>query len=95
MCNGICSVKGLSFGSKDYNKELKTVECVQVFWARLACFGQLGLISDPQISSKLQNGISDPKGLANKIYTMMKGRETFYGDLTVPVISCSEIQYVL
>ena len=23
----ICSIKGLSFGSKDYQKELKTVEC--------------------------------------------------------------------
>ena len=23
----ICSIKGLSFGSKDYTKELKTVEC--------------------------------------------------------------------
>ena len=134
MCNGICSIKGLSFGSKDYNKELKdlrdlpcvqqascleggpllwiwplylhvnqksnddelkTVECVRVFWARLACFGQLGLISDHQISSKLCNGINDPKGLENKIYNMMKGRETFYGDHTVPVISCSEVQYVL
>ena len=64
------------------NKELKTVECVQVFWARLACFGQLGLISDPQIFSKLKNVISDPKGLENKIYIMMKDRETFYGDHT-------------
>ena len=24
----ICSVKGLSFGIKDYTKELKTVECI-------------------------------------------------------------------
>ena len=64
------------------NKELKTVECVQVFWARLACFGQLGLISDPQIFSKLKNIISDPKGLENKIYIMMKDMETFYGDHT-------------
>ena len=24
----ICSVEGLSFGSKDYTKELKTVECI-------------------------------------------------------------------
>ena len=95
MCNGICSVKGLSFGGKDYNKELKTIECEQVFWVRLACFGLLGLISDPQISSKLQNGISDPKGLENKIYTIMKDMKTFYGDLTVPVISCSEVQIVL
>ena len=57
-----CSIKGLSFGSKDYTKELKTVEC-KVFWVRLASFGELGLISDPKISSKLQNGINDPKGL--------------------------------
>ena len=95
MCNGICSIKGLSFGNKDYDKELKTVECVQVFWTRLASFGQLGLISDPQISSKLQNGINGPKGLENIIYTMMKSKETFYGDHTVPVTSCSEVQCVL
>ena len=55
----------------DYTKELKPVECTS-FYARLACFGQLGLISDRQIFSKLQNRINDPKGLENKIYTMMK-----------------------
>ena len=33
------------------------------FWARLVSFGLLGLISDPQISSKLQNEINGPKGL--------------------------------
>ena len=42
---------------------------IQVFLARLASCGKLGLISNPQISSKLQNGINDPKGLENKIYT--------------------------
>ena len=31
-------IKGLSFGSKDYTKELKTVECTKVFRARLANF---------------------------------------------------------
>ena len=82
----ICSIKELFFGSKGYTKELK-LSNVQVFSARLACFGQLGLISDPQISSKLQNRINDPKGLENKIYTMMKGRETFDGDHTVPITS--------
>ena len=52
--------------------------CKQVFWARLASFGQLGLlICDPHISSKLQNGINDLKWLENKIYTMMKGRGLF------------------
>ena len=57
-------------------QELKTVECTN-FLARLASFGHLGPMSDLQISSKLQNGINDPKGLENKVYTMMKGRETF------------------
>ena len=52
-CNTICSIKGLSFDCKDYTKEMKTV---QVFWARLASFSQLGLISDPQISSTFKNG---------------------------------------
>ena len=53
------------------------------------------LVSDPQISSKLQNGINDPKGIDNKIYTMMKDRETFYGDHKVPITSYSKVQYVL
>ena len=65
---------------------------VQVFWGRLASFGQLGLISDLQISSKLQNRINDPKGLENKICTMMKGRETVYGDHTVPMSSYSDVK---
>ena len=68
--------KRLSFESKDCTKELK-LSSVLVFWARLLSFGQLGLISEPQISSKLQNGINDPKGLENKIYSMMKGRGHF------------------
>ena len=38
---------------------------------------------------KLKTGINDSKGLENKIYTMMKGRETFNGDHTVPITSCS------
>ena len=38
----------------------RTENC-RVFWARLASFGQLGLISDPQIFSKFHNGINDPK----------------------------------
>ena len=49
---------------------------MQVFWARLASFGQLGLISDPLIISKSPNETHDPKGQENKIYTIVKGRET-------------------
>ena len=64
----------------------------RVFWDRLDSFGQLSLISDPQIPSKFQNGIDDPKGLENKIYSMMKGRETFYGDHTVSITSCPNHQ---
>ena len=62
------------------------------FWARLASFGQLGLISNPQISSKSQI-LNDPKGLENNIYTMMKGRETIYDDHPVPITSCSEVKF--
>ena len=70
----------------------RTEDCrvYKFFWARLASVGQLGLISDPK-SSKLQNGINDPKGLENKIYTIMKGRETFYGDHTVQITNCSKV----
>ena len=32
------SIKGLSFGSRDYIKELKTVGCTG-YWVRLASFG--------------------------------------------------------
>ena len=65
--------KKITFGSKDTPKNGK-LSSVQVFWDRLASISQLGLTSDPQISSKLQNGSNDPKGLENKIYTMMKSR---------------------
>ena len=58
----------------DQRTENCRVYKVQVFWARLISFGRLSLISDPQTSSKLQNGINNPKGLENKIYTMMKGQ---------------------
>ena len=44
----------------------------------LASFGHLGLISDPLIVSKLHNETYYPKGQENKIYTIVKGRETFY-----------------
>ena len=37
----ICSIERLSFGSKDYNKELKTVECTSFL-------GQTTLIQDVQ-----------------------------------------------
>ena len=49
-------LKRVSFGSK----ELKP-EC-EYFWARLASFGLLGLISDPLIVSKFHNELHDPKG---------------------------------
>ena len=49
-----------------------------MFWAILASFGYLGLVSDPIIVSKFHNETRDPKGQENKIYTIVKGRETFY-----------------
>ena len=64
-------------------------------WARLASVCHLGFISDPLIVSKFPNETHDPKGQENKIYTIVKGRETFYRRHTVPVTSCSEVKYVL
>ena len=66
-----------------------------MYWARLASFCHLGFISDPLIVSKFHNETHDPKGQENKIYTIVKGRETFYPRHTVPVTSCSEVKYVL
>ena len=63
--------------------------------ARLASFRYLGFISDPLIVSKFHNETHDPKGQENKIYTIVKGRETFYRRHTVQVTSCSEVKYVL
>ena len=45
---------------------------VDFFWARLASFGHLGLISDHLMVSKLYNGIHDCKGQVNTIYTAVK-----------------------
>ena len=58
---------------------------VHIFLARLASFCHLGFISDPLIVSKFHNETHDPKGQENKIYTIVKGRETFYRRHTVPV----------
>ena len=86
-------LKRLSFGSKDCTKVLKP-ECAYV-WVRLASFSHLGFISDPLMVSKFHNETHDPKGQENKIYTIVKGRETFYRRHTVPVTSYSEVKYVL
>ena len=48
-------LKRLSFGNKE-------CEFVQIFWARIANFCHLGLISDPLIVSKFHNKTHDPKG---------------------------------
>ena len=86
-------LKRVSFGSKECTKELK-LKCAY-FWARLACFCNWGFISDPLIVSKFHNETHDPKGQESQIYTIVKGRETFYRRHTVPVKICSEVKYVL
>ena len=70
-------------------------QSVHVFCTRQASFCHLGFISDPLIVSKFHNKTYDPKGHGNKIYTIVRGRETFYRRHTVPVTSCSEVKYVL
>ena len=86
-------LKRVSFGSKDCIKKLKL--SVHISWARLASFCHLGVISDPLKVLKFYNEIHDTKGQENKIYTIVKGRETFYRRHRVPVTSCSEVKYVL
>ena len=68
---------------------------MHISWARLASFCHLGFISDPLIVSKFHNITHVPKWQENKIYTIVKGRETFYRRHTVPFTSCSEVKYVL
>ena len=47
-------------------------------------FGHLDLISEPVVVSKFHNETHDPKGQENKIYTIVKDRETFSHRHTVP-----------
>ena len=47
-------------------------------------FGHLDLISVPVVVSKFHNETHDPKAQENKIYTMVKDRETFSRLHTVP-----------
>ena len=54
------------------------------FWATLASFGQLGLISDTRLSfQKCQNRLSDYKWPEKIYYGIVKHGETFYGRHTV------------
>ena len=82
---------------KGYPLEAKTAlknwnQSVHSSQARLASFCHLGVISDPLIVSKFHNETNDPKGQENKIYTIVKGMETFYRRNTVPATSCSEVK---
>ena len=76
------------------HQRTETRMCI-FFYARQASFGHLGIISDPLIVSKFHNETHDPKGQENKIYTIVKGRDTFYNRHTVPVTSRSEVKYVI
>ena len=58
---------------------------MQIFWARLASFGHLGIISDAQIVSKFHKETNDSKEQENIIYTIVRGRETFYRRHAVPL----------
>ena len=53
------------------------LECA-FFLGQTSLFRPSGLISDPLIVSKVYNETHDPKGQENKIYIIVKGRETFY-----------------
>ena len=59
------------------HQRTETKVCI-FLWARLASFGHLGLISDPLMVLKIHNETDDLKRQENKIYTIVKGSETFY-----------------
>ena len=80
---------------KGYPLEAKIHRRTETRECKFSSFGHLGLISDPLIISKFPNETNDPKGQENKIYTIVKGRETFYRRHLVPITSCSEVKYVL
>ena len=86
-------LKGYPLESRNASKNWN--QSVHIFWARLASFGHLGLIGDPLIILKFHNELHDQKGQENKIYTIVKCRETIYRRHTVPVTSCSEVKNVL
>ena len=69
-------LKGYPLEAKTATKNLNY--SVHISRARLASFCHLGFISDPLIVSKFYNETHDLKGQENKIYTIVKGRETFY-----------------
>ena len=61
----------------------------------VARFDQVGFIIDPVMVSKFRNKIHESKGLKNKIYTIIKDQDTFYGHQTVTLTSCSKVKHVL
>ena len=65
----------------------------QVFYARLASVGQLGLVSDPLMVSKFHNRIHDPKGQANKIFNIVMVRETFYSAAVKSILDLKRLYY--
>ena len=69
---------------KIHSQNLKTSEVSTFFWTRQASFGQLGLISDPDINfKKSQDGLSDHKVPENTNYTIVKYGKTFYRNETL------------
>ena len=73
------------------HQQIETGGCI-FSWPDKLVSAILGLISDPLIVSKFHNETHDTKGQENKIYTIVKGRETCYRCHTVPVTCCSEVR---
>ena len=64
------ALKKVVLGKQRMHRRTVTKVCI------FSGFGHLGLISDPLIVSKFHNETHDPKGQENKIYTIVKGRES-------------------
>ena len=75
--------KRLFLGSRDYSKDPKMLS-VQVFWTRLASFGQLGIINWFQ-SSTMECMTTKDKKKIHVICTILEDMKTFYHRQTAPL----------
>ena len=93
MLSRLYVLKRVSFGSKDCTIKLK-LGCAY-FLGQTSWFLPFRLHQWPSNSFKVPQWNQWSQRTRKKIYTIVKGRETFYRRHTVPITSCSEVKYVL
>ena len=80
---------------KAYKQRTERIECANILdQTSYSSIDQLRVISDPlrYQSSTIKSMIL--KEQENQIYTIVKGRDTFYLHHTISLTSCCEVKYV-